>query len=126
MNWLVANAAQSFGYILSSLFESETAATAIAPVFAMPMLLFGGLFANNNTTPAWLAWFQYISPIKYAAEGILDVEMINDPHGARDKFFDFLDYELGMNKCIIIFLAIIFSFRVVSFFFFKALIRKFQ
>jgi len=59
-NWLIqflcANAANAFGTLLSSIFESETAATAIAPVFVMPMMLFGGLFTNINESIEWLSW----------------------------------------------------------------------
>ena len=124
INWLVSNAAQSFGYILSSLFENETAAGAIAPIFVMPMLLFGGLFANNNTTPSWLSWIQYISPMKYASEAILDVELLDDPYDAREDLFEFLDYDLGLWNCVLIFLVIIFFFRLISFFLFKALVKR--
>ena len=72
--FLCANAAASFGYLLSSLFESESAASSLAPVFVMPMMLFGGLFTNNNEAPEWLSWIQYISPIKYCAEGLTYTE----------------------------------------------------
>lgn len=53
---LCAMAAASLGYFLSSLFENEAAATSLAPLFIMPMLLFGGLFTNNASAPEFLAW----------------------------------------------------------------------
>ena len=64
-------AAASFGYFLSSLFASETAATSMAPLLMMPMMLFGGLMTNNAKAPKWLSWLQYISPIKYCATALL-------------------------------------------------------
>ena len=55
--------AASTGYFLSSLFENETTATGLSPVVVMPMMLFGGFLANNESMPKWLSWIQYISPI---------------------------------------------------------------
>lgn len=123
--FLLANAAQSFGYILSSIFESETAAAAMGPIFVMPMLLFGGLFANNNICPVWLRWVQYVSPMKYASEAILTVEFLHDPRNLRDNLLEFLDYRMGYWACIGIFVGLIVLFRTIAFFFFKLLIRKF-
>jgi hypothetical protein len=31
-------------------------ATTIAPVFVMPLILFGGLLVNTSTVFGWLAW----------------------------------------------------------------------
>ena len=27
----------------------------------MPFMLFGGIFANVSTIPAWIAWLEYLS-----------------------------------------------------------------
>jgi len=67
---LQTQAAASLGYFLSSIFENEQMAAGVAPLAVFPMLLFGGLFANNESL-SWLSWIQYISPIKYCTEALM-------------------------------------------------------
>ena len=45
---LLTMCAQSFGYMISSIFENGDNCLAIAPLFVMPMILFGGLMVNND------------------------------------------------------------------------------
>ena len=116
--------ASSVGYFLSSLFENETTATGLSPVVIMPMMLFGGLLANNVAMPAWLSWFQYVSPIKYGAEALLYNEFRNDEVN-RDALTKFLGYELGYWKSVGISIALILLFRLFAFIGFKSLVRKF-
>jgi hypothetical protein len=92
----------------------------------MPMILFGGLLSNNKEQLAWISWLQYISPIKYGAEALLDIELMNDKYTIRENMMDFLDYKIGYLNCIWILLALIICFRLIAFFTFKMLIRKFQ
>ena len=122
---MCALAASSFGYLLSSIFENETAATSLAPLFIMPMMLFGGLFTNNAEAPGWLGWIQYISPIKYCAEGLMRNEFKFDERGIRDNLLSFLGYNMTYWDCFYVFLAIILVCRIVAFFTFSALVRKF-
>lgn len=99
-------------------------ATQFAPVFVMPLLLFGGLFTNNKTTPVWLAWLPYVSPIAYCAESLLDIEFKNDPYNQGDKLRTFLDYHLGYNTNFLIFAGLIIGLRILAFIFFKLLVNK--
>ena len=54
--FLVAHTAVGIGLLISSFAPNVTTATSIAPLFTMPMILFGGFISNTNTTPAWLGW----------------------------------------------------------------------
>ena len=45
---VVAQTAFGIGLLISSMAPNVTVATSIAPVFTMPMILFGGFIANNN------------------------------------------------------------------------------
>ena len=45
--FLVANAAAGIGLFISSFAENVNSATSIAPLFTMPMILFGGFIANT-------------------------------------------------------------------------------
>ena len=122
----MSNAASSFGYFVSSLFENETQAQAIAPIMVLPFVLFGGLLSNNDSMFAWLSWIQYISPIKYGAESLLANEFAYDTYEIKDEIMDFLSYDLGYLNCIFIFLGLIVVLRMIAFVFFKLLVRKFQ
>ena len=61
----------SFGYFISSIFDQEESAVAIAPVIMMPIMLFSGFFSNAGSYPNWIGWIQYISPIKYSLEALV-------------------------------------------------------
>ena len=121
---LQTQAAASMGYFLSSVFEDEQTAAGVAPLCVFPMLLFGGLFANNDSVP-WLSWIQYISPIKYCSEALMWNEFSNDPHDLRDDIMDFIGYKLSYWKCCGILIALIVGFRTIAFFSFRLLVTKF-
>lgn len=122
---MCAMAAASFGYFLSSLFENETAATSLAPLVMMPMMLFGGLLTNNGKAPKWLAWMQYISPIKYCATALLQNEFRYDPNNLKETLTTFLAYDQDYWTCILIFVAMIIGMRIAGYFTFNALVSRF-
>ena len=68
--FLVAQCALGMGLLISSFSPNVTTATSIAPLFTMPFILFGGFIANTATTPDWLGWIQWISPIRYGNEAM--------------------------------------------------------
>lgn len=53
---LLAQCAASFGYFMSSIFTREEMAVALSPVIMMPIILFGGQFANSGNIQAWISW----------------------------------------------------------------------
>ncbi len=67
---LLAQTAIGIGLLISSFAPNVTTATTIAPIFTMPMILFGGTFANTASMPKWLSWLQWVSPIRYANEAL--------------------------------------------------------
>ena len=56
---------------MSSIFEKEESASGIAPIIVMPLILFGGQFANSKNIQDWISWLQYISPIRYGLEALV-------------------------------------------------------
>ena len=58
------------GLILSAAAPNVTAATSLAPLFTMPQVLFGGLFANSATMQPWLSWIQWVTQVRYANEAM--------------------------------------------------------
>jgi ABC-type transport system involved in multi-copper enzyme maturation permease subunit len=68
--FLIVQCAASWGYFVSSIFEKEEMATSLSPIIIMPLILFGGQFANSKNIQPWISWFQYISPIRYGLEAM--------------------------------------------------------
>ena len=68
--FLVADTSISVGLFISGFAHDITTASTIAPLFTLPFILFGGFIANVSTEPAWLAWIQWISPIRFANEAL--------------------------------------------------------
>jgi len=71
---LVALTAQSQGLLISALFiNNATAAVFIAPILAIPALLFAGFFVRIKTMPYYFVPLTYISYIRYGFESLIAV-----------------------------------------------------
>ncbi|XP_030764169.1 ABC transporter G family member 36-like [Sitophilus oryzae] len=68
---LVANAATSFGYLISSISSTVSMALSIGPPLIMPFLLFGGFFLNIDSIPVYFEWLSYFSWFKYGNEALM-------------------------------------------------------
>ena len=58
---MIVICAASYGLVISALFKQG--ADTLAPVVMMPLILFGGFFANAGEYPGYITWIQYVSPI---------------------------------------------------------------
>lgn len=65
---LLGFSASSFGQFLSVLFNRPETAVAASPIIMLPLIVLGGFLVNSGTTAAWIAWLQYISPVRYGFE----------------------------------------------------------
>lgn len=63
--FMLVQCASAIGMTVSSFAPNLVVATTIAPAFVLPMVLFGGLLVNTSTVFSWLAWIQWISPVRY-------------------------------------------------------------
>ncbi|XP_078378564.1 protein white-like isoform X2 [Oculina patagonica] len=68
---LVTNVAVSFGYIVSTIAPTITAATSLGPPLMLPLLIFGGFFLKNTTVPVYFVWLKYISWFMYGFEALI-------------------------------------------------------
>lgn len=60
--------------MIASIFKDLTIALAVLPIILLPLLLFSGLFVNSQSTPGYLRWIKYISPMFYAFVGEMETE----------------------------------------------------
>jgi ABC-type multidrug transport system permease subunit len=63
---ILENCGTALGIFVASFFEDIAVALAVVPMFLMPLMIFSGFFVNSETSPAFLQWIKYISPMKYA------------------------------------------------------------
>lgn len=71
------------GYLISCLAATPQIALNISAPMIIPVLLFGGFFLQNGSSPDWLNWIRYISWLMYGNEALSynqwhDVEFTND------------------------------------------------
>ncbi|KAI9593459.1 P-loop containing nucleoside triphosphate hydrolase protein [Syncephalis fuscata] len=62
---LLSGAGMSMGLAAASFFNELSVALAVVPTIILPMMIFGGLFANVSTIPVWIRWFKWLSLMKY-------------------------------------------------------------
>lgn len=62
------------GYVISASFSDLAEATIASQLCNLPIMLFGGIFANNTTIPKFIAWIKWISPINYGFQAMVGVQ----------------------------------------------------
>ena len=55
----------ALGYLISCIANSIDMALGLGPPFLIPLMLFGGLFLNNGSTPVYFIWAKYLSWFYY-------------------------------------------------------------
>lgn len=68
---LVANAAVSFGYMISCLSKDVNVALALSAPLLIPLMLFGGFFLNSQSVPWYFIWIKYLSWFNYGNEALI-------------------------------------------------------
>jgi len=76
---LVANIGQSIGLLVGTVVKDIAIANGILPLIVIPFVLFGGFFLNQNSTPKYFIWIQYISFFYYTME----IVTVNEFNGQK-------------------------------------------
>lgn len=64
----------ALGIFLASLFSDITVALAATPLTLLPLIIFSGLFVNNDAIPVYFDWIKYLSPMKYGFEALIKIQ----------------------------------------------------
>nr|AMZ04159.1 ATP binding cassette transmembrane transporter [Palaemon carinicauda] len=65
---LTANVSVSYGYMISCLAKNYQTALVLATPLTFPIMIFGGFYVRDGTSPVWLDWIKYLSWINYSNE----------------------------------------------------------
>ena len=113
----------ALGYFVSSIVENMQSASVFGSMFTLPMIMFGGFYANGNTYGPWIGWLQYLSPIRYGFEMMVRSQLAHDS-ALEKKLTGQLGLTLGYWWCFFFLLMLILVFRIIGIIFLKALIKR--
>ena len=129
---IVAFTAQAIGLFISSLSPNVTSATAIAPAFTMPIVLFGGFITNNEAVGAYISWMEWVSPIRYANEALAhsQFDSYSPPKtfpptpNLPEGYLELEGFTIGYWNCVFIVIGLMLFWRIFSLIVLKAQIGK--
>jgi len=106
----------------------QNTAIAFGGIIMMPLMLFGGFFANAGTYPGYITWIQYVSPIRYTLESLFWNEFNDNTtyyHLRRDPLKMFA-FDLGKWQCILYLAILAIGTRFMALIFLRLLVQKLQ
>lgn len=90
---------EGLAYIASVPAKDTQAAGAIAPVFLVTSMLFGGFFIDTNAIPEGLSWLGYLSFIKYAFAAVMQNEFSDRVLPVTDECSNPVSPAYAQNGC---------------------------
>jgi len=107
-----------FGLLISAKVQSPTAAADIVPITMVIFILFSGLYLNENSIPAPIAWVKYLSPPRYLFQAFIVNEFKGTTFGEQlgDDYIlalGFEDVQISWNLLILAIFS--FSYIIISY-----------
>lgn len=112
------------GILVGSIFSDVKVATNVVPVILLPWMIFSGMYANADTMPDWLGWFQYTSPFRYSLESLMWNQYTDYPLG--DSQLAIQGYTIGKWGSFGLLAAVGTIVRFAALFFLKLLVRNLE
>ena len=107
---MVSLAGFSFAMLVACIFNDVNVALALSIMIILPMMIMAGLFINVDTTPVYLSWLQWISPLKYAYTASL-IDQFKGKGSGYDVFLANSGVENGlgivMNWVIVVVISVV-------------------
>ncbi len=126
----------SLGIFFASFFSSLPTALAVTPLVLLPLMLFSGLFVNQESIPVYFNWIKYISPMKYGFEAIAKTQFeglvipsgkLNVPAIQGDTIIQnlgFKDDGLTVAYCFLILASFVVILAVLAYFALLRVVNK--
>jgi len=84
----------------------------IAQALLLPFIVFSGFLVNLDTIPGWIAWYAYLSPLRYGMEAFT---WINYPEPIDGEYVAYTyGYDLGLSTCLWCLFGFIVSTRIIA------------
>jgi hypothetical protein len=89
------------------------------------MMLVGGMLCNAGTLPSYVAWLQYLSPIRYGYEALVwnEYEPMNIDEGSPNPIV-YLNFTMGKTTCLLMLFILSVCLRIAVLIFLKLLVRR--
>jgi ABC-type multidrug transport system ATPase subunit len=81
---LVSLSGISLGMAVASACSELVVGLAVLPLIILPMMIFGGLFANISGLPSWIRWIEWLSLMKYGFVALMKNEFQGTMVGCGD------------------------------------------
>ena len=112
---ILALSAAALGLLVGSISGSATESPALATALTFPMILFCGLVRNLGTMPSWYSWLQYLSPPRFALNGLL-IAQWNNSEIFTDVYTNVLGFgTYTLYECVYAILGLSGLFLLLSF-----------
>eukprot|EP00347_Sterkiella_histriomuscorum_P009865 403339578 len=113
--------ASSLGYLFGTIFTSPGSSNLVSSQILMPLNILGGFYANVKLVPVWFSWLQYVSPVRYGLESIVQLEFedFEMNHPSIPNPIEYLGYDIGYGQCWACLIGLSIACRIVCFFLFK-------
>ena len=122
---LLALSAAGLGLFVGSISGSANESTALATALTLPILAFSGLITSLATLPSWYGWLQYVSPTRFALNGVLVAQWGNSLW--KEVYTNVLGFgQLTLFECAYSILGLSGVFLLLSFVALWLKIDKFQ
>ncbi|KAL4474978.1 hypothetical protein ABPG74_001674 [Tetrahymena malaccensis] len=116
----------ALGLLGGSAFSDPKTASALTPLFMMPLSLFSGFYKNSSNFAAWIGWIQYLSPFKYCFSALANNEYTYDGIEYPLDPIKQLSFNLNKWESIVILAGIFVLFITLAFIMLSTLKKRLQ
>lgn len=93
----------------------------------LPLIILGGFMTNSGNVPSWVGWLQYISPVRYGFEAMLQNEFSFRPQVLPENNpVVYLHFTFGYAGAMFLMLAVAIVLRFFSVIILKMRVTRFQ
>lgn len=116
---LIALSADSIGFLVGCIADSQKTATQLMPIILMPLMLFSNFFVSIDSVVVWLRWIKWIDCFYYGVEVLCILEFEGVENHGMEVGNDFIAlYAMNADnkwRDMYALVAIFVFFRLIAF-----------